>query len=108
MQQFLGPVGVNVTTMFRDSETIRCLREEVVPLLKTYPSCRLWVAGCATGEEVYALAVGLEEEGVLGRCTIYATDLNEEMLAIARLGSNSLDRIPRLDDASVDAAGLGT
>src|SRR5438067_5787471 len=46
MQQFLGTVGVNVTTMFRDTETIRCLREEVVPLLKTYPSCRLWVAGC--------------------------------------------------------------
>src|SRR5439155_1450144 len=108
MQQFLGTVGVNVTTMFRDSETTRCLREEVVPLLKTYPSCRLWVAGCATGEEVYALAVVLEEEGLLGRCTIYATDLNEEMLAIARLGSYPLDRIRRFDDAYVESGGRGS
>jgi len=108
MQQFLGTVGVNVTTMFRDSETTRCLREEVVPLLKTYPSCRLWVAGCATGEEVYALAVVLEEEGLVGRCTIYATDLNEEMLAIARLGSYPLDRIRRFDDAYVESGGRGS
>jgi len=73
MQRFLGLVGVNVTTMFRDPDLIRCLREEVVPLLRTYPSCRVWVAGCATGEEVYSLAVLLDEEGVLGRCTLYAS-----------------------------------
>src|SRR5256885_4698884 len=76
MQRFLGLVGVNVTTMFRDPDLIRYLRDEVVPLLRTYPSCRVWVAGCATGEEVYSLAVLLDEEGVLGRCTVYATDMN--------------------------------
>jgi len=108
MQQFLSTVGVNVTTMFRDPETIRCLREEVVPLLRTYPSCRLWVAGCATGEEVYALAVVLEEEGVLGRCSIYATDLNEDMLAVARLGSYPLDRIRRFDEAYLASGGRGS
>src|SRR6266513_1746176 len=108
MQQFLGTVGVNVTTMFRDSETIRCLRDEVVPLFKTYPSCRLWVAGCATGEEVFALAVVLEEEGVLGRCSIYATDLNEDMLAVARLGSYPLDRIRRFDEAYLASGGRGS
>jgi len=107
MQQFLGTVGVNVTTMFRDTETIRCLRQEAVPLLKTYPSCRLWVAGCATGEEVYTLAVVLEEEGLLGRSTIYATDLNEDMLAIARLGTYPLDRVRRFDEAYVESGGRG-
>lgn len=107
MQQFLGLVGVTVTAMFRDPETVVCLREEVVPLLKTYPSCRVWVAGCATGEEVYGLAVVLEEEGLLGRCSIYATDLNEDMLAIARLGSYPLDRIRRFEDAYLAAGGRG-
>src|SRR4029077_17320648 len=69
MHRFLGLVGVNVTTMFRDSELIRCLRDEVIPLLRTYPSCRIWVAGCASGEEVYSVAVLLREEGLLGRST---------------------------------------
>jgi chemotaxis protein methyltransferase CheR len=108
MQRFLGAVGVNVTTMFRDPETVQCLREEVVPLLRTYPSCRVWVAGCATGEEVYALAIVLQEGGVLHRSSIYATDLNDDMLAIARTGFYPLERIRRLEDAYVAAGGRGS
>jgi chemotaxis protein methyltransferase CheR len=99
MQRFLGLVGVNVTAMFRDSELVHSLREEVVPLLRTYASCRIWVAGCATGEEVYSLAVLLEEEGMLGRSSIYATDLNEDMLAVARLGSYPLERVRRYEES---------
>jgi len=99
MRRFLGLVGVNVTTMFRDPDLIRCLREEVVPLLRTYPSCRIWVAGCATGEEVYSLAVLLDEEGLLGRSSIYATDLNEEMLEIARLGLYPVERVRRYEES---------
>jgi chemotaxis protein methyltransferase CheR len=105
MQRFLGTVGVNVTSMFRDPETVQCIREEVVPLLRTYPSCRVWIVGCATGEEVYALAIALDEEGILGRCRIYATDLNDDMLAIARSGSYPLDRIRRFEDAYLAAGG---
>ena len=108
MQRFLGTVGVNVTTMFRDPEIVLCLRDEVVPLLRTYPSCRVWVAGCSTGEEVYALSVLLHEGGVLDRCTIYATDLNEDMLAVARAGSYPLDRVRRFDDAYLAAGGQGS
>jgi len=108
MQRFLGTVGVNVTTMFRDPEIVLCLRDEVVPLLRTYPSCRVWVAGCSTGEEVYALCVLLHEGGVLDRCTIYATDLNEDMLAVARAGSYPLDRVRRFDDAYLAAGGQGS
>lgn len=99
MKRFLGAVGVNVTTMFRDPDLIRCLREEVLPLLHTYPSCRIWVAGCATGEEVYSLAVLLDEEGLLDRTSLYATDLNEEMLEIARLGRYPVERVRRYEES---------
>ena len=105
MQRFLGTVGFNVTGMFRDPELMRSLREEVIPLLRTYPSSRIWVAGCATGEEVYALAVLLEEAGVLKRTSIYATDMNEDTLAVARLGSYPLDRIRRYEEAYEGSGG---
>lgn len=108
MQRFLGMVGVNVTGMFRDADTMRAVREEVAPLLRTYPSARVWVAGCATGEEAYALAVLLEEEGVLDRCMIYATDLNEEMLTVARTGAYPVDRVRRYEEGYLAAGGRGS
>ena len=105
MKRLLGFVGVNVTTMFRDAELVRCLREEVIPLLKTYPSHRVWVAGCASGEEVYSLAVLFREEGLLEKSRIYATDLNEEMLATAKLGTYSLDRMRRFEESYLESGG---
>lgn len=105
MQRFLGTVGVNVTTMFRDPELMHSIRNDVVPLLRTYPSARIWVAGCATGEEVYSLAILLEEEGILQRTTLYATDINEDMLAVARLGSYPAERMRRYEDAYQLAGG---
>lgn len=107
LQRFLKAVGVSVTTMFRDPETVIAVREEVVPLLKTYPSSRIWVAGCATGEEVYAYAIVLEEEGALDRCTIYATDLSDDMLAVARTGAYPLDRVRRYEEAYAASGGHG-
>lgn len=85
-QAFLSNVSVSVTEMFRDPHTYRALREQVVAYLKTYPFVKIWLAGCATGEEIYSLAILLEEEGVLGRAQIYATDIDEESLAKARQG----------------------
>lgn len=108
MQRFLGAVGVNVTGMFRDPELMRSIREEVVPLFKTYPSVRLWVAGCASGEEVYGLAILLEEEGLLKRSSIYATDMNEDMLDIARAGTYPLDRLRKYDESYQQSGGRGT
>src|SRR5690348_10386536 len=107
MHRFLGVVGVGVTGMFRDAEMMHAVREDVAPLLRTYPSSRVWVAGCATGEEAYAVAAVLEEEGALDRCVIYATDLNEDMLAVARTGSYPLDRVRRYEDAYRAAGGRG-
>jgi chemotaxis protein methyltransferase CheR len=105
MQRFLGMVGVSVTSMFREFELIRAMRDEVVPMLRTYPSVRIWMVGCATGEEVYSLAILLEEEGVLRHASIYATDLNEDTLAVARMGAYPLDRMRSYEEAYRRAGG---
>lgn len=105
MQRLLGTVGVNVTGMFRDPELMEAIRDSVVPLLKTYPSVRIWVVGCATGEEVYSLAILLQEEGMLKRAGIYATDLNEEMITVARSGVFPVERIQKYEDAYARAGG---
>jgi chemotaxis protein methyltransferase CheR len=105
MQRFLSTVGVNVTGMYRDADLMRCIREEVVPLFKTYPSVRIWVAGCASGEEVYALAMLLEEEKIRQRCSIYATDLNEDLLAVARTGTYPLERVKKYEESYQQSGG---
>ena len=78
--------SVSVTEMFRDPFVYRVVREKVTPLLKTWPHVKIWLAGCATGEEVYSLAIVLKEEGLYDRATIYATDFSDEALARAREG----------------------
>lgn len=84
---------VQVSEMFRDPAYFRSLRENVVPLLRTYPSLKVWVAGCSAGEEVYSLAILLREEGLLERSLIYATDINAQALQRAEAGVYDLDRI---------------
>ena len=107
MQRFLSGVGVNVTRMFREAEAFRCFREEIVPRLRTYPSLRIWIAGCATGEEVYSVAIILEEEGIYERSRIYATDLNEDSLTVAQTGAYPLDRLRSDEGAYVQSGGRG-
>lgn len=93
MHRFLNTVGVTVTSIFRETALMRCVREEVVPVFRTYPSVRIWTVGCATGEEVYSLAVVLQEEDFLRRAIIYATDLNDDSLEAARTGSYPLELV---------------
>jgi chemotaxis protein methyltransferase CheR len=107
MQRFLSGVGVNVTSMFREADMFRCIREEVVPRLRTYPSIRIWIAGCATGEEAYSLAILLQEEGLYQRTRIYATDLNEDSLAIAKTAAYPLDRVRADESGYVHSGGHG-
>jgi chemotaxis protein methyltransferase CheR len=85
---------VQVSDMFRDPGYFLAIRQEVVPILKTYPSLKLWVAGCSTGEEVYSLAILLREEGLLSRTLIYATDINPQALQKAEAGVYDANRIP--------------
>jgi chemotaxis protein methyltransferase CheR len=84
---------VQVSEMFRDPGYFRALREQVVPMLRTYPSLKVWVAGCSSGEEAYSLAILLEEEGLLDKTILYATDINPQTLQVAAAGVYDLSRI---------------
>ena len=79
-------MSVTVTEMFRDPSCYRTIRERLIPVFKTFPFIKIWCAGCATGEEVYSLAIMLHEEGFLDRARLYATDFNKESLDIAEKG----------------------
>jgi len=91
--KLLDYLTVQVSDMFRDPQYFRALREQAVPLLRTYPSLKIWVAGCSTGEEVYSLAILLHEEGLLERSLIYATDINAHALDKARSGIYDAQRV---------------
>ena len=93
MERLLLDLSVSVTAMFRDPSLYGSFRQHVVPILRTYPFIRIWHAGCSTGEEVYSMAVLLEEEGLYDRTRIYATDINEAVLDQARTGIFPLDRM---------------
>lgn len=84
--ELLEYLTVQVSDMFRDPSYFRALREKVVPLLRTYPSLKIWVAGCSSGEEAYSMAILLREEGLLERSLIYATDINPNALRRAEAG----------------------
>lgn len=85
---------VQVSDLFRDPSFFKLLRERIVPELRTYPSPKVWIAGCASGEEVFSLAILLREEDLLERTLIYATDINPEALRKAQSGVYALDRVP--------------
>ncbi len=86
---------VSVSEMFRDPSYYLALREKMFPILKTYPSLKIWVAGCSTGEEVYSLAILLQEEGLLDRTILYATDINPRSLAEAERGVFALGDVQK-------------
>jgi chemotaxis protein methyltransferase CheR len=89
--ELLQYLTVPVSEMFRDPSYFLALRRHVVPVLRTYPSLKVWVAGCSTGEEAYSLAILLEEEKLLARTILYATDINHASLEKARRGIFPLD-----------------
>jgi chemotaxis protein methyltransferase CheR len=84
--RLLGYLTVPVSEMFRDPSYYLALRQQVIPVLRTYPSIKIWIAGCSTGEEVYSMAILLREEDLLSRSIIYATDINLTSLDKARAG----------------------
>ncbi|MBD8873238.1 protein-glutamate O-methyltransferase CheR [Rhodanobacter sp. DHB23] len=86
LPQLLEGLSVPASDMFRDPSVFRALREQVLPQLATHPQITIWQAGCARGEEVYSLAILLEEAGLYERSQIFATDLSELMLEQAREG----------------------
>jgi chemotaxis protein methyltransferase CheR len=93
MERLLRDLSINVTSMFRDPSFYAAFREQVLPLLRTYPFIRIWNAGCSTGEETFSLAILLMEGGVYDKTRIYATDINDTVLERARGGRFPLERM---------------
>lgn len=93
IETILRDLSISVTEMFRDPSFYIRIRKEVLPILKTYPYIKIWHAGCATGEEVYSFAIMLQEEKLLDRTQIYATDFNPIVLETARKGIYPIARI---------------
>jgi len=93
LTRLLDYLTVQVSEMFRDPAYFRAIREKVVPHLRTYPSLKIWIAGCSGGEELYSFAILLHEEGLLDRTLLYATDINPNALKTAQKGIYALDRI---------------
>jgi chemotaxis protein methyltransferase CheR len=105
LERLLLGLSVNVSAMFRDPRFFRTFRERAVPLLRTYPFIRIWQAGCSMGEEVYSLAILLQEEGLYDRCRIYATDMNDVVLKKAREGIYPLDVMQKYTSNYIAAGG---
>jgi chemotaxis protein methyltransferase CheR len=105
MERLLMDLSVNVTAMYRDPTFYTAFRTKVVPLLRTYPFIRIWHAGCSTGEEVYSMAILLQEEGLYQRSRIYATDINEVVLQQAREGIFPLEKMQEYTQNYLRAGG---
>jgi chemotaxis protein methyltransferase CheR len=105
MERLLLDLSVNVTAMFRDPGFYKAFRRDVIPLLRTYPFIRIWHAGCSTGEEVYSMAILLQEEGLYDRARIYATDINDVVLQKARSGIFPLERMQEYTENYIRAGG---
>ena len=106
MERLLLDLSINVTSMFRDPTFYLSFRQKVAPMLRTYPFTRIWCAGCSTGEEVYSLAILLEEEGLYERTRIYATDINENVLATARAGVFPLSKMQQYTQNYLKGGGV--
>ncbi len=111
-QTFFGRLvryfSIPVTEMFRDPFVYLAIRRQIIPLLRTWPHIKIWHAGCATGEEVYSLAILLKEEGLYERATIYATDFNDEALECAREGIYDISKLKEATRGYQTAGGNGS
>lgn len=92
--ELISYLTIQVSEMFRDPSYFKAIREQVIPHLRTYPSLKVWVAGCSAGEELYSLVILFREEKLEERTLFYATDINPDALKKAEVGVYGLDRIP--------------
>ncbi len=103
--RFVEQITVNVTEMFRDVNFYRALREEILPVLATWPMIRIWHAGCSTGEEVYSMAILLHEANLLNKSLIYATDINPAVLEKVREGIFPLSQMKQYSENYILSGG---
>ena len=107
-EAFVQGMSVTVTQMFRDPMFFKSLRQLALKRLSTYPLIKIWIAGCATGEEVYSVAILLREIGLLDRSLIYATDMNQQSLQIAKQGIYTIDAIKQYTANYIASGGTGS
>jgi chemotaxis protein methyltransferase CheR len=105
LKRLISDFSINVTEMFRDPLFFLSFREMVVPILRTYPSIRIWHAGCSTGEEVFSMAILLQEEGLYDRAKIYATDINSDVLKVAKSALFPLENMRKYTNNYMTAGG---
>lgn len=105
LKRLIADFSINVTEMFRDPMFFLDFREKIVPILRTYPSIRIWHAGCSTGEEVFSMAILLHEEGIYDKVKIYATDINADVLKVAKSGIFPLENMRKYTNNYMNAGG---
>ncbi|MFK9091502.1 CheR family methyltransferase [Bacillus salipaludis] len=105
LERLLNDLSIRMTEMYRDPDFFAAFRTDVVPLLRELPEIRIWHAGCATGEEVYSMAILMREEGLADRTTIYATDMNEKALTTAQKGAFPLKKMQQYTKNYLKAGG---
>lgn len=105
LKRLIQDFSIHVTEMFRDPAFFLAFREKIVPFLRTYPSIRIWHAGCSTGEEVYSMAILLQEEGIYEKTKIYATDINADVLKVAKTGVFSIANMRKFTTNYLKAGG---
>ena len=108
LPEIIDAMTVQVSEMFRDPSYFLALRREVIPHLRTFPSLKVWVAGCADGEELYSLAILFREEGLFDRTLFYATEINRRALARAESGIYDIDRLAAFSHNYYGAGGRGS
>ena len=106
--ELMGFLTIQVSEMFRDPAYFRAIREQVVPHLRTFPSLKVWIAGCANGEEFYSLAILFREEGLEERTLFYCTDISPAALERAEAGVYALDRIAQFTENHRASGGRGS
>ena len=104
-EKLLLDISVNVTEMFRDPTFYRALREKIIPHLRSKEFIKIWHAGCATGEEVYSMAIVLKEENLYNKARIYATDFNEDVLRKAKEGIYPVERLKEYTRSYIKSGG---
>jgi chemotaxis protein methyltransferase CheR len=105
LSHIIDGLTVNVTEMFRDPLVFKLIRQEVLPVLATHPFIRIWHAGCATGEEVYSMAIMLEEANLLNKSLIYATDINPTVIENIKRGIFPLNRMQQYSENYIASGG---
>ena len=105
LKRFVEQITVNVTEMFRDPQFYKTIREQILPILATWPLIRIWHAGCSTGEEVYSMAILLQEANLLHKSLLYATDINPTVLETVRSGIFPMNQMKQYSENYILSGG---